>query len=210
MLCGRGSRMRSESASRFRMWRQRLKAREGTSTQRPQSAVLGLSLIERVAFCSRPQVPSTCSTCSTALRKTGVTSSPSAETCRAWCAGSVQVLVETAHGESPRPPRAIARTPWGLVVVEASWLVPAHTDPVDVASHPLDVPIAVHLELLEHATAHVARVLREHGVSPSQVRVGVHLALGKPKPVIAKELGLKLSSVEDAARKLYERLDIHT
>ena len=42
------------------------------------------------------------------------------------------------------------------------------------------------------------------------MRVGVHLALGKPKPVIAKELGIKLSSVEDAARKLYERLDIHT
>jgi DNA-binding NarL/FixJ family response regulator len=67
----------------------------------------------------------------------------------------------------------------------------------------------VTVELREHAIAHAARVLRYSGATPAQVKVGVHLALGKSKPVIADELGLQLSSVADLTKKLYQNLDIH-
>ena len=53
------------------------------------------------------------------------------------------------------------------------------------------------------------RVLRESGATPTQTKVGIHLALGKPKPVIADELGLQRSSVADHAKKLYQTLDVH-
>jgi len=43
-----------------------------------------------------------------------------------------------------------------------------------------------------------------------QVRVGVLLALGKQKPEIARELGVKLSAVEDATLNLYAHLRTHT
>ena len=92
--------------------------------------------------------------------------------------------------EATAPPRAAVKTLWGLIVVEANWLVPANVNPTDVAASPLDVPIAVHLELREHASAYAARILRQRGASPSQVRIGLRLALGKPKPQIAKELGI--------------------
>ena len=65
------------------------------------------------------------------------------------------------------------------------------------------------IELREHAVAHAARALRESGVTPAQVKVGIKLALGKTKPVIADELGLQLSSVADLSKKLYQNLDIH-
>jgi hypothetical protein len=55
--------------------------------------------------------------------------------------------------------------------------------------------IAVTIALHEHPIAHAARVLRESGATPAQTKVGIHLALGKPKPVIADELGIQLSSV---------------
>jgi DNA-binding CsgD family transcriptional regulator len=63
--------------------------------------------------------------------------------------------------------------------------------------------------LRKHAVAHAARALRESGVTPAQVKVGIKLALGKTKPVIADELGLQLSSVADLTKKLYQNLDIH-
>jgi DNA-binding NarL/FixJ family response regulator len=54
-----------------------------------------------------------------------------------------------------------------------------------------------------------ARVLRESGATPAQTKVGIHLALGKPKPVIADELGIQLSSVMATTKKLYQNLDVH-
>jgi hypothetical protein len=54
--------------------------------------------------------------------------------------------------------------------------------------------IAVTIDLHEHAIAHAARVLRESGATPTQVKVGIQLVLGKPKPVIANELGIQLFS----------------
>jgi DNA-binding NarL/FixJ family response regulator len=65
------------------------------------------------------------------------------------------------------------------------------------------------MELHEHPIAHAARVLRENGATPTQVKVGIQLALGKPKPVIADELGVQLSSVMATTKKLYQTLDVH-
>jgi DNA-binding NarL/FixJ family response regulator len=65
------------------------------------------------------------------------------------------------------------------------------------------------MELHEHAIAHAARVLRESGATPTQTKVGIQLALGKPKPVIADEFGVQLSAVESLTKKLYRSLDVH-
>jgi DNA-binding NarL/FixJ family response regulator len=69
--------------------------------------------------------------------------------------------------------------------------------------------MAVTIELHEPAIAHAARVLRERGATPTQVKVGTQLALGKPKPVIADELGIQITSVADLTRRLYQTLDVH-
>ncbi|MCI0466022.1 MAG: hypothetical protein L0Y57_03310 [Beijerinckiaceae bacterium] len=61
----------------------------------------------------------------------------------------------------------------------------------------------------EHAIAHAARVLRESGATPAQIKVGIQLALGKSKPAIAEELGIKLTSVADMTKRLYQTLDVH-
>jgi hypothetical protein len=41
------------------------------------------------------------------------------------------------------------------------------------------------------------------------MKVGIQLALGKTKPVIADELGIEPASVASLAKKLYQTLDIH-
>ena len=65
------------------------------------------------------------------------------------------------------------------------------------------------IELHEHPIAHAARVLRESGATPAQMKVGIQLALGKPKPAIADEFGIRLSSVADLTKRLYQTLDVH-
>jgi hypothetical protein len=84
-------------------------------------------------------------------------------------------------------------TPYGILTLEAKWLVPAGAMPEDVAKDPKSCLIAVTIELREHAVAHAARILRESGATPAQVKVGIGLACGKTKPMIADELGIKLS-----------------
>ena len=118
-------------------------------------------------------------------------------------------LKGAATGDSQIPPRMQITTPFGVVGLEARWLMPAGTVPADAAKHANDCLIAVTIELREHAVAHAARVLRESGATPAQLKVGIELALGKPKPAIATELGLKLSTVADLTRKLYQTLQIH-
>jgi DNA-binding CsgD family transcriptional regulator len=81
--------------------------------------------------------------------------------------------------------------------------------PIDVATDPKSCLIAVTIELHEHPIARAARVLRESGVTPAQVMVGVQLALGKIKPAIADHLGIKISSVRDSTEKIYQTLDVH-
>jgi hypothetical protein len=115
----------------------------------------------------------------------------------------------SANGTSNTPPRMQVSTAYGVLTLEAKWLVPAGALPEDAARDPKSCLIAVTIELHEHAIAYAARVLRESGATPAQVKVGIQLALGKTKPVIAEKLGIKFSSVDDNTKRLYQTLDIH-
>ncbi|MGQ0444351.1 MAG: helix-turn-helix transcriptional regulator, partial [Beijerinckiaceae bacterium] len=118
-------------------------------------------------------------------------------------------ITGAANGSSNTPPRMQVSTPYGVLTLEAKWLLPAGTLPADAARDPKSCLISVTIELHEHPIAHAARVLREGGATPAQTKVGIHLALGKTKTLIADELGIQLSSVADLTRKLYQTLDVH-
>jgi DNA-binding CsgD family transcriptional regulator len=118
-------------------------------------------------------------------------------------------IAGAANGTSNTPPRMQVSTAYGVLALEAKWLVPSGILPADAARDPKSCLIAVTIELHEHPIAYAARVLRERGATPTQVKVGIHLALGKTRPVIADELGLQRSSVADHAKKLYQTLDVH-
>jgi len=119
-------------------------------------------------------------------------------------------LVAAAVGTHGDPPRMRIPSAFGVLALEAKWLVPAGSVPVDLAADPRGCLIAVSIELREHAVAYAARMLRESGATPAQVKVGVQLALGRSKTMIAEDLGLQASSVADQTKKLYQRLDIHS
>jgi hypothetical protein len=121
----------------------------------------------------------------------------------------VQQITGAANGTSSTPPRIQVATAYGVLTLEAKWLMPAGALAEDAARDPKACLISVTIELREHAIAHAARVLRESGATPAQTMVGIHLALGKPKPVIAGELGIQLSSVADHTKSLYQTLDVH-
>jgi DNA-binding CsgD family transcriptional regulator len=118
-------------------------------------------------------------------------------------------ITGAANGTSNAPPRMRISTAYGVLTLEAKWLVPTGTPPEDAARDPKSCLIAVTIDLHEHPIAHAARVLRESGATPTQTKVGIQLALGKPKPAIANELGIQLSSVADLTRRLYQTLDVH-
>jgi hypothetical protein len=118
-------------------------------------------------------------------------------------------ITGTVTGTSNSPPCRKISTPHGVVTVDAKWLLPAHTVPEDAVKDPRGSLVLVTIELHEHPISHAARVLRESGATPGQVKVGIHLALGKTKPLIADELGLQPSSVADITKKLYQTLDVH-
>jgi DNA-binding CsgD family transcriptional regulator len=118
-------------------------------------------------------------------------------------------ITGTANGTSNTPPRMQVSTVYGVLTLEAKWLVPAGTLPADAARDPKSCLIAVTIELREHVIAHAARVLRESGATPAQTKVGIQLALGKTRPEIAVELGLQRSSIADHSKKLYQALDVH-
>jgi len=121
----------------------------------------------------------------------------------------IRQLVGAANGTSIAPPRMRLSTPYGVLTLEAKWLVPAGTLPADAARDPKSCLISVTIDLHEHPIAHAARVLRESGATPAQMKVGIQLSLGKSKPVIAHELGVQISSVTDLTKKLYQTLDVH-
>jgi DNA-binding CsgD family transcriptional regulator len=118
-------------------------------------------------------------------------------------------ITGAASGTSNTPPRMRVSTAYGVLALEAKWLVPAGTLQADAARDPKSCLIAVTIEHHEHAIAYAARVLRESGATPAQTKVGIHLALGKPRSVIADELGLQRSSVADHSKKLYQILGVH-
>jgi len=121
----------------------------------------------------------------------------------------LQHLIGASKGSLCKPPRMVLSTAFGLLTLEAKWLMPGGAIPEDTAKDPTDCLISVTIELREHAIAYAARVLRESGATAAQTKVGIHLALGKTKPVIADELGIQLTSVADLTRKLYQTLDVH-
>ncbi|MGH6835756.1 MAG: hypothetical protein ACREC9_09460 [Methylocella sp.] len=118
-------------------------------------------------------------------------------------------ITGAANGTSDTPPRVQISTPYGVLTLEAKWLLPVGTLAADAAKDPKSCLMSVTVELHEHPVAHAARVLRESGATAAQTKVGIHLAFGKTKPVIADELGIQLTSVADHTRKLYKTLDVH-
>jgi DNA-binding CsgD family transcriptional regulator len=118
-------------------------------------------------------------------------------------------ITGAANGTSDTPPRVQISTPYGVLTLEAKWLLPVGTLAADAAKDPKSCLISVTVELHEHLIAHAARALRESGATQTQTKVGIRLALGKTKPVIADELGIQLTSVADHTRKLYQTLDVH-
>jgi hypothetical protein len=118
-------------------------------------------------------------------------------------------IAGAASGTSNTPPRMQVSTAFGVLTLEAKWLMPAGTLPADAARDPKACLISVTIDLREHPIAHAARVLRESGATPTQVKVGIQLVLGKLKPVIADGLGIQLSSVADLTKRLYQTLDVH-
>jgi hypothetical protein len=118
-------------------------------------------------------------------------------------------ITGAANGTSNAPPRMQISTAYGVLTLEAKWLMPAGTHAEDAARDPKSCLISMTIDLREHPIAHAARVLRESGATPAQTKVGIQLAFGKTKPVIADELGIQLSSVVDVTKKLYQSLDIH-
>jgi hypothetical protein len=121
----------------------------------------------------------------------------------------LQCIGAGGTGAPQAPPHRRMETPYGVIVLEAKWLLPAGVAVEDAAKDPQACLISVTMELREHAAAHAARVLRDSGATPAQVKVGVRLASGKAKRAIADELGIRLSSVMDLTKKLYQNLDIH-
>jgi DNA-binding CsgD family transcriptional regulator len=121
----------------------------------------------------------------------------------------VRRIVGASNGSAAKPPRMQISNAYGMITLEAKWLMPPREAPADVAKDPKSCLISVSIELREHAVAHAARILRVSGATPTQLKVGIQLALGKSKPTIATELGLKHSTVADLARKLYQTLDVH-
>jgi hypothetical protein len=121
----------------------------------------------------------------------------------------IRRIMGTTKETSQAPPHLRITTPFGVLTLEAKWLVPTGTLPAEAARDPKYCLIAVTSDLHEHPIAHAARVLRESGATPAQTKVGIQLAFGKTKPVIADELGIQLSSVVDVTKKLYQNLDVH-
>lgn len=121
----------------------------------------------------------------------------------------IQRLLAAANGLPGDPPRILIAISYGVVSLDAKWLLPNGAAAMDAAKDPRSCKIAVTIKFREHAVAHAARVLRESGATPAQVKVGIQLALGKTRPAIAQELGLRPSSVADLTKKLYERLGVH-
>jgi DNA-binding CsgD family transcriptional regulator len=121
----------------------------------------------------------------------------------------LRLITGAANGTSNVPPRMRISTAYGVLTLEAKWLVPPGTLAADATRDPKSCLIAVTIELREHPIAHAARILRDSGTTPAQTKVGIQLALGKPKPVIADELSLQLSSVAEHTKMLYQTLDVH-
>jgi DNA-binding CsgD family transcriptional regulator len=114
----------------------------------------------------------------------------------------IRRIVGAAKGSLGDPPRMETSNAYGVVTLEAKWLVPKGARYRQGSE---ELPY-----FGDDRTSRASRCARcESGATPTQVKVGIQLALGKTKPVIADELGIKLSSVADQAKRLYQTLDVH-
>jgi hypothetical protein len=68
-------------------------------------------------------------------------------------------ITGAANGTSNTPPLVQISTAYGVLTLEAKWLMPAGTHPADAARNPKGYLIAVTIALHEHAIAHAARGL---------------------------------------------------
>lgn len=134
---------------------------------------------------------------------------PASDTVPAPVLKLLRQITGAANGTSNTPPRMRISTAYGVLILEAKWLVAADAIPEDAARDAKGCLVAVTIDLREHPIAHAARALRDSGATPAQTRVGIQLVLGKTKPVIADELGLQFSSVADLTKKLYKNLGVH-
>jgi hypothetical protein len=114
--------------------------------------------------------------------------------------------IGAANGSLGEPPRTQVSTAYGVVTLEAKWLVPAGALPADVAKDPKSCLIAVTIALREHAIANAARVLRESGATPAQLRVGLQLASRSPRSRMNSALSpprFGLKSDENVSRETF-------
>jgi DNA-binding CsgD family transcriptional regulator len=119
-----------------------------------------------------------------------------------------RMITATVNGTARHPPRLSLTTSYGMIDLEAKWLAPGHA-PCDALTDPKGCLVAVTIELREHAVSRAARVLRESGATPAQVKVGIELAMGRSKREIAHKLGIRECSVGDQTKKLYRCLEVH-
>ena len=66
-------------------------------------------------------------------------------------------IAGATNGTSNTPPRMQVSVAYGVLTLEAKWLVPAGALPEDAARDPKSCLIAVTIELREHPIAHAAR-----------------------------------------------------
>ena len=78
-------------------------------------------------------------------------------------------VVDAANGTYNLPPRMQVSTAYGVLTLEAKWLVPAGTLPADAARDPKSCLISATIELHEHPIAHAARALRESGTAEKRM-----------------------------------------
>ena len=113
-------------------------------------------------------------------------------------------------GSNGAPPVRVLATPWGRLEIRATLLLPLGMPAADAVRDPAAPSVVLHAMLSPSTLADAWRSLRRQDVSPTQAAVGARLLVGRHKGQIARDLGVERTSVEDAARKLFARLDVHS
>jgi hypothetical protein len=94
----------------------------------------------------------------------------------------VRQITGAANGNFNTPPRIQVSTPYGVLTLEAKWLMPVGTLAEDATRDPKSCLIVVTIELHEHPIAHAARVLRKSGATPRRRKSAFSSLLEKRHP----------------------------
>src|SRR5262249_61391464 len=78
----------------------------------------------------------------------------------------VRRIVGASNASAAKPPRMQISNAYGMITLEAKWLMPPREAPADVAKDPKSCLISVSIELREHVVAHAARIFRVSGATP--------------------------------------------